>query len=63
MIVCKGLMDVATQMISTTELLIKVGSSLIGVNAKLCCGMDGSSSKKGYMVEVFPGLISQSFFK
>ena len=61
MIVCEGLTDVATPMISTTELLIKVGSSLIGVNAKLCCGMDGSPSKKGSMVEVLPRLISQSF--
>ena len=63
MIVCKGLMDVATPMISTTELLIKVGSSLIGVNAKLCSSREGSSSKKGSMVKVLPRLISQSFFK
>ena len=56
-------MDVATPMISTTELLIKVGSSLIRLNVKLFCGMDGSSSKKGSMVEVFPRLISQSFYK
>ena len=61
MIVCKGLMDVATPIISTTELMIKVGSSLIGMNEKFCFGMDGSSSKKGSMVEVFPRLISQSF--
>ena len=63
MMVTKGIMHIATPIISTIELLIRVCNSLIGVKMKLWFSIESSSCKKVSIVELLEGFISQSFFK